>query len=141
MATSKTRSTSTKRSTAKRSTAKRATPKRATSRAASTPAAGEFLCPECGRSFARAAALGAHRSRAHGVAGQSAQATKRRSRNGTTATAGAKRSRRSPAAARNGVDRDALLKTLFPDGMPAREDVMRAASGWLDEAERLSQQR
>jgi hypothetical protein len=30
---------------------------------------------------------------------------------------------------------------LFPNGMPAREDVIRAASGWLDEAERLSQTR
>jgi len=30
---------------------------------------------------------------------------------------------------------------LFPDGMPAREEVIRAASGWLDEAERLSRVR
>ena len=139
MATSKTQST--KRSTAKRSTAKRATAKRGTARASSTPGTGEFVCPECGRSFARAAALGAHRSRAHGVAGQSAQATKRRSRGGQKATTGAKRSGSSSAAARDGINRDALLKTLFPDGMPAREDVLRAASGWLDEAERLSQQR
>jgi hypothetical protein len=49
------------------------------------------------------------------------------------------RSVRTPGGAtRDGVNRDALLKTLFPDGIPAREDVMRAASGWLDEAERLS---
>lgn len=34
-----------------------------------------FVCPECGRKFGRAQALGAHRSRAHGVAGTS-RATK-----------------------------------------------------------------
>jgi hypothetical protein len=39
---------------------------------------------------------------------------------------------------KNGIDRDALLKTLFPDGIPAREEVIRAASGWLDDAERLA---
>jgi hypothetical protein len=44
-------------------------------------------------------------------------------------------------AGRDGVDRDALLTMLFPNGMPAREEVIRAASGWLDEAERLSQTR
>src|SRR5205085_8899680 len=32
----------------------------------------EFKCPECGRVFTRAAALGAHR-RSHGVVGASAQ--------------------------------------------------------------------
>jgi hypothetical protein len=29
----------------------------------------EFKCPECGRTFTRAAALGAHRRQAHGIAG------------------------------------------------------------------------
>src|SRR3954449_7502587 len=115
MATSKRQQAATKRPTSKRSAAQTVT------------ASAEFVCPECGRSFARAAALGAHRSRAHGVAGQSAQATKRRSRSGQKVTTGAKRSGSSPAAARGGINRDALLKTLFPDGMPAREDVLRAA--------------
>jgi uncharacterized C2H2 Zn-finger protein len=44
-------------------------------RARNTDAAatsGEFTCPECGKTFARAASLGAHRSRAHGVAGAAA---------------------------------------------------------------------
>jgi hypothetical protein len=51
-------------------------------------------------------------------------------------------STRSPnPASRDGIDRDALLTMLFPDGMPPREEVLRAASGWLDEAERLSQTR
>jgi hypothetical protein len=30
---------------------------------------------------------------------------------------------------------------LFPEGLPAREEVIRAASDWLDEAERLSRTR
>jgi len=42
-----------------------------------------------------------------------------------------------PRAA-DGINRDALLTTLFPTGIPAREEVMRAASSWLDEAERLA---
>jgi hypothetical protein len=41
-------------------------------------------------------------------------------------------------AGRDGIDRDALLTMLFPEGMPAREEVIRSASDWLDEAERLS---
>jgi hypothetical protein len=36
------------------------------------------------------------------------------------------------------VDRDALLQALFPNGIPARENVIRELNGWLDEAERLS---
>jgi hypothetical protein len=34
-----------------------------------------------------------------------------------------------------------LLKSLFPDGIPAREEVVRAATTWLDEAERLARMR
>lgn len=86
-----------------------------------------FKCPECGRTFGRAAALGAHRRRAHGVAGTSAG---RRTS-----------SRRAPAARDGGggrVNRDALLRTLFPNGVPPREDVLRAVNQWLDEAERLA---
>jgi hypothetical protein len=36
------------------------------------------------------------------------------------------------------VDRDALLQQLFPDGIPARENVIRAINTWLDDAERLA---
>jgi hypothetical protein len=142
-----------------------ATRKRTTRRSTSATArAGEFVCPDCGRTFKRAAALGAHRSRAHGIAGQSAQARKRRASRSqtsrasagststrTTTATGKRRSAlrttnraatRSPGAgARNGIDRDALLKALFPNGIPAREDVLRAASGWLDDAERLARMR
>jgi len=87
-----------------------------------------FKCPECGRTFGRAAALGAHRRRAHGVAGTSA----------------GRRASSRPAPARNarggggGVNRDALLRALFPNGVPPREDVLRAVNQWLDEAERLA---
>lgn len=124
-------------------------------------ATAQFTCPECGRTFTRAAALGAHRSRAHGVAGKSAQARRsRKAREGSapstsqTGRSSAATTRRTPrsseAAAKrtragvktvdgNGaIDRDALLNAIFPGGMPAREEVIRAATGWLDEAERLA---
>src|SRR3954466_2907055 len=110
---------------------KRASSKRDAAPTAAT-ANGEFVCPECGRTFARAAALGAHRSRAHGVAGRSAQATKRRASAGQPSSAkrgsAAKSTTRTPTrsrklADRNGIDRDALLNLLYPDGMPAREEV------------------
>jgi hypothetical protein len=34
-----------------------------------------------------------------------------------------------------------LLKSVFPNGLPAREDVIRAATSWLDDAERLVRMR
>jgi hypothetical protein len=37
------------------------------------------------------------------------------------------------------VNRDALLQTLFPSGIPARTEVIRAVNSWLDEADRLAQ--
>ena len=105
---------------------------------------GELTCPECGKTFTRAASLGAHRNRAHGVAGATtrARATRRR-RSTTVAVNGRRRAangrrRSSSVAARAGVDRDALLQTLFPDGLPARESVIRAANEWLDQAEQLA---
>jgi hypothetical protein len=33
------------------------------------------------------------------------------------------------------------MATLFPNGIPANEEVIRAASGWLDDAERLVRMR
>ena len=118
----------------------------------------ELKCPECGRTFGRAAALGAHRRQAHGVLGASAQSRSRRSgtrrATGSSSAAATARSRtaRSPASrarASNGgrrtsvtrsstIDRDALLQTLFPNGMPARETVIQSVSEWLNEAERLA---
>ena len=94
---------------------------------------GAFVCPECGRSFSRAAALGAHRNRAHGVAGQSATARQNRSgRQGVTT-----RRARVGADGRSRLNRDQLLQALFPNGVPPREDVIRSVNHWLDEAERL----
>lgn len=114
------------------------------------PAAStNFKCPECGKTFTRAAALGAHRSRVHGIAGATRKARTaqtRRSR-GTTPRATAPRPRPtatlrarrpSPNGRRARIDRDALLQTLFPNGVPAREAVIREANTWLDQAERLA---
>jgi hypothetical protein len=129
-------------------------PKASSGSSAQTATAGELVCPECGRTFARAAALGAHRRRAHGVAGQSAQARRsRKVRQSARASSSAGRGRpatattasRSPRSTQTdgdgSIDRNALLKTLFPGGLPAREEVIRAATGWLDDAERLARMR
>jgi hypothetical protein len=118
-------------------------------RARTTPSSKqEFKCPECGRTFSRAAALGAHRRQAHGVVGTSnrASSASRGKRRTPTTTARATRARASSASDRGSssaraqatADRDALLKTLFPNGIPPREDVIRAVNGWLDDAERLA---
>jgi hypothetical protein len=110
---------------------------------------GELICPECGKTFSRAASLGAHRRAAHGVAGARAAARKtpskssRRARATTTRTTAPTRgSGRSTAEPRtDGVDRDALLSALFPDGIPPRQDLLRSVNEWLDEGERLAQLR
>jgi len=119
----------------------------------------ELVCPECGRTFTRAAALGAHRRQAHGVVGASRQArsaksgastnaTRRRApnqrrRTRATRTSGTtvgstSRSRRSSAPRERSVNRDTLLQALFPAGIPAKESVIRSVNSWLDEAERLA---
>jgi uncharacterized C2H2 Zn-finger protein len=103
---------------------------------------GEYTCPECGKAFTRAASLGAHRNRAHGVAGANSakRATpRRRAASRATASRTSLRSRaESSDGAARGVDRDALLQHLFPNGVPAREAVIRAAHDWLDQAEQLA---
>jgi hypothetical protein len=146
---------------------------------------GKFKCPECGRTFTRAAALGAHRRQAHGVIGavsaaraqRSRTTTSRAQRARTTSAAPARRkaaaaktvstsartrgtrttartqtaarsrpaTKRSSAAPRRDssavVNRDMLLGALFPNGLPAKEDVLRATNQWLDDAERLARMR
>ena len=123
---------------------------------------GEYVCPECGRTFARPQALGAHRRAAHGIAGTSrtsarrrrprqARATPAQSPGAVAAQAGqpsgsrrrsGSRTRRSTTGAeRRSVNRDALLQSLFPDGIPARETVIRAVNAWLEEADRLAKLR
>jgi hypothetical protein len=103
-----------------------------------------FTCPECGRTFTRPAALGAHRKLKHGIAGISANAsgkrdtTNRRRRN--SAPTGRRRTTTPDATngATQNVDRDALLRTLFPNGIPPRQDVITQVNAWLNEAERLA---
>ncbi len=127
-----------------------------------TKKAAAFVCPECGRTFTRAAALGAHRRQAHGVAGASSQSrsqktrrsatapraaatTQRRKTGATPATRAAPRSGSRPsrpnARAAGAINRDALIQTLFPGGIPAKESVLRSLNSWLDEAERLARMR
>jgi hypothetical protein len=36
------------------------------------------------------------------------------------------------------VDHDALLKALFPNGIPANRGMIRAVNSWLEEADRLA---
>jgi uncharacterized C2H2 Zn-finger protein len=106
---------------------------------------GQFKCPECGKTFGRAASLGAHRNRAHGVAGASKNATRsqRPSRSAAKGRrgrpAGATTTPRSSQRRQSALDRNKLLETLFPNGVPPREDVVRRVGSWLDEAERLTQ--
>ncbi len=167
------RSTSAKRTTAKRSTAKRSTAKRSTAKRTTAKRTGaksgtstrakrstQFTCPECGKTFGSAAALGSHRKNSHGVAGASTR-TKSRQRATTTGTQGrgrpatrAARSTNSTGTRRRGrlpgsqsrpktgaVNRDALLQALFPGGIPASEETIRSLSAWLDEAERITSSR
>jgi len=108
-----------------------------------------YVCPECGKSFSRAQALGAHRSRTHGVAGTSRAArTSDSAKNGAvragTGTSRGRSSRRTSVRGRTGdgqFDRDKVLVAVFPNGVPAKASVIAALAPWLDEAERLSQMR
>jgi hypothetical protein len=158
-------------------------------RPATSEKSGTLVCPECGRTFTRPASLGAHRNRAHGVAGSSKAAvsasgttparagkrgaagsrasstsgvrSKRTASSRKTATtavasgsrqraaraqgAGSDRPRRTRRSSSDGrrstVNRDGLLRSLFPTGIPAREDAIRQVNAWLDEAERLARMR
>jgi hypothetical protein len=120
----------------------------ATRNASASRSGSDLICPECGKTFSRPAGLGAHRQRVHGVAGSSKNASGRQrrlrsqqaasARNGRRGETTRRRSRGSSADGRvTAVDRDALLRTLFPAGIPPRQDVIAAVNNWLDEAERL----
>jgi hypothetical protein len=151
------RRTAAKTATRKTRAAKTASSK-ARAAAKNTPTAGGYVCPECGKRFRSPAGLGSHRRRAHGVVGATAKSRAgsvaaaeraasagRRvsasngggaSRSGASAT----RARRPGGSARRDstVDRDALLRAVFPQGVPPRESVIRDLSAWLDAAERLA---
>ena len=110
------------------------------SRTKTTAAAGSnmtFACPECGKTFSRAASLGAHRNRAHGVTGASGRRAETRRRASPTTTS---RRTASTRTRQDSIDRDALLQALFPSGIPAKESVIRDVNAWLDQAERLARQ-
>ena len=123
-------------------------------RSSRTPAArtteATLTCPECSRTFTRAAALGAHRRRAHGVAGSSRRRTSTSLRRARAAGPASSATRRAARSGTNGatarsqgfssgpVDRDALLQALFPSGVPARAEALSAVGAWLEEAERLA---
>jgi hypothetical protein len=112
--------------------------------AAQAETTGEVICPECGRKFKRPSALGAHRWQAHRVAGSSPQARSRRrtaKAGGGNSTGSLGAETRSKAPGDFVVDRDALLRIVFPNGIPVRDDVIRTVSRWLDEAEMLAQLR
>jgi uncharacterized C2H2 Zn-finger protein len=118
-----------------------ATPKPAGSNKPEPPAGTQLTCPECGKTFTRAASLGAHRQRAHGIAGTSQNARSRRTtKRGTTAQTTA---RAAATSASNGVavDHDALLRALFPAGIPPRQDIIAAVNDWLTQADTLARQR
>jgi uncharacterized C2H2 Zn-finger protein len=131
------------KSTTRKTTARKSvTKKSASTRRASTPKTADadaaFVCPECGKTFSRAASLGAHRNRAHGITGRSTRRPKATSRKARNIKTGATRARIASATP---VNRDALLSALFPNGIPARESVIRDVNAWLDQAERLAKQR
>jgi hypothetical protein len=106
--------------------------KRATAKGEHAASVGgeTFRCPECGRVFARPAALGAHRRRTHQIIGARSLKPNNDSR----------RENRSPGSGGpSAIDRDVLLRELFPNGLPPQEAVIRAVNNWLDEAERLAE--
>jgi hypothetical protein len=100
-------------------------------------ATATLTCPECGRTFTRAAALGAHRRQAHGVIGTSAssRANGSRRKRSPSKTASTTTGRQQRAVT---VDHDALLKALFPNGIPANKGMIRSVNSWLEEADRLA---
>ena len=117
--------------------------------ASNSAATTQVTCPECGRSFSRPASLGAHRRRAHGVAGATSAKNARKTSQrrqprrqstvaGATASSTGDGSRSGAARAGASVNRDALLQQLFPSGIPARESVITRLNSWLDEAEKLA---
>jgi uncharacterized C2H2 Zn-finger protein len=113
-------------------------PRAAKRKSAAATRAPIYECPECGKEFTRPASLGAHRNRAHGVTGTSSHSASSARRRPTSRKA----SNSSTARTRSfsGVNRDALLQALFPQGIPAKEQIIRDVNAWLDQAERLARQ-
>lgn len=100
------------------------------------PQATELACPECAaagvdKSFGTAQALGAHRNRSHGVAGKNAKKNKRQPQQAQPVAAVVKTPRKS-------LDRNKLLGLIFPDGIPAKAEMLTEIEKLLQDAARLS---
>lgn len=129
-----------------RAAAKTATPRATKSASTSaSPTQSALTCPECGRTFGRPSALGAHRRQAHGVVGSSARArasSERRRKGSTGKTSvpasparGRGRGGAQPTTSGGTIDRNGLLRALFPNGIPADVNTIRSVNRWLDDAE------
>jgi uncharacterized C2H2 Zn-finger protein len=84
-------------------------------------------------------ASGARSKRA--VSSRKTAATKRPTGASNAGLAGTRAQRSSSSGQLSTVNRDGLLQSLFPAGIPAREDAIRQVNAWLDEAERLARMR
>jgi len=121
---------------------KSARPTPAGSKKPALAAATQLTCPECGKTFTRAASLGAHRQRAHGIAGTSQNARSRRTtKRGTTTQTTVRAATRASSGGSAAVDHDALLRALFPAGIPPRQGIIAAVNDWLTQADTLARQR
>jgi hypothetical protein len=115
------------RTRSKRETANQET--RSNGGAGSSSEVLELTCPECGRTFTRAAALGAHRRRAHGVVGAAAQAksargSRRRSRGG-----GAQAAAASTGGSSTSTRRSTRGRTAATARRSSGSDGRRSAAG------------
>jgi hypothetical protein len=87
----------------------------------------------------------------HGIAGSSQNARSRRDRATAAAATQPPKSRTSTVTGarngatrpnvRSGVDHDALLRALFPHGIPPRQETIAAVNNWLAQADKLARQR
>lgn len=97
----------------------------------------DLMCPECGKSLKSVQGYVGHVRNKHGVNNEDAMKQ--------LETAGYKRPEsqtrvRSPRRkATQGIDKDTLLRSVFPKGMPPNAEIVQATGRWLDEADRLNQ--
>lgn len=92
----------------------------------------------CDAKFKGPQALGLHRRREHGIAGTSRTARRVQ----TIAENGRKkqqRSRRAPRDTRPEFDPNMLLRSVFPNGVPPRSDIITRTQRLIHEAEELHQ--
>lgn len=87
-------------------------------------AGARLTCTDCGGTFRGAAALASHGRHAHGRP--------------AAARAMGRGARTSSVPRITTVDGDALLRAVFPAGVPARDGVLRAVTAWLEDARRLA---